>query len=376
MKKQNFLIALALLVVSATIFFTGAFVASVVGVNPLVAGSVLAGVGLVKFYVAAFSNGAHAQNLFLSSIDITELATNLGAYHREHRDLIFSDLLLDEDFTQDLNVMDDVTDELPLPNLNLIDLTKPANPAVFSPTANAVVFGSRTLKVRGIKVDLLLIPQVLEKTWLGKMKKASDPWDMPFEAYIMNYINSKITEEIRLASLYKGVYNAAGVTPTDNFNGFLKLIADEITAATLTPVVTGAITSANVINNVELTYDNLSDAVKAKPTIMKVSPTIFDWYIRKYRVDYGKNIDYSGMAKGKVTIDGTMCDIVREPGLSGSQRLIVTLKDNFVYGVDSTNGYSLDVQKFDRSLKVLIDFKAGVQFSQITGGVLAVNDQV
>jgi hypothetical protein len=372
MKSRNFLIALSLL----PIFFAGAFLGSAAGFDPVNAGLAFAGLAVVRVVLPSLIPGIKmASGMLATSIDISALATALGAYHREHRDIIFNEMLLDEDFTQDLEVLDDITDQLPLPNLSLTDLTKPANATTFSPTANALAFNARILQVRGIKVDLQLIPQVLEKTWLGKQKRATDPWDMPFEAFIMSYINSKITSEIRLKSLYKGVYNGAGTTPTDNFNGFLKLIVDEITATTIAPVVTGAITSANVIDKVELTYDALGDAYKAKPSIMKVAPVIFDWYVRKYRVDYGKNLDYTGMAKNKVTIDGTMCDMVREPGLSGSQRLICSPKENFIYGVDSTSGYSMDVQKFDRTLKILIDFKAGVNFSQVHARALAVNDQ-
>jgi hypothetical protein len=315
-------------------------------------------------------------NVLASSIDISALATALGAYHREHRDELVAEILLDEDFTQDLEVMDDVTDELPLPSLALTDLIKPANATTFSPTANALAFGARTLKVRGIKVDLQLIPQVMEKTWLGKMKKSTDPWDLPFEAFIMQYINSKIKENLRLQAIYKGVYNAAGTTPVTTMDGFLKLIADEITATTIAPIVTGAITSTNVVDKLELTYDGLGDAYKGVPTIMKVNSQIFDWYNRKYRTDFGSNQDYKGMQRMRRPLDGTLCELVREPGLGTSQRVITSVKENFVYGVDSANGYSLDVQKFDRTLKVLIDFKAGVNFKEINARALAVNDQV
>lgn len=365
MKKQ-FLIVMAL----GFTFMLGAFIGQAAGLDP-----VAAGVGLTAFSGAKLLFDSPLQGVMLSSIDLTELATKLGAYHREHRDILVSELLLDEDFTGDLEVFDDVTDELPLPNLALEDLTKPADPTTFSPTANALKFGARILKVRGIKVDLLLIPQVLEKSWLGKMKKANDPWDMPFEKYIMDYINSKIREELRLRAIYKGVYNAAGTTPDDTMTGFLKIITDEITATNITPVVTGAITSTNVVDKLEATYDGLSEAAKGKPTIMKVNPQIFDWYNRKFRVDFGANQDYKGMQRQRRDLDGTLCTLVREPGLGTSQRVITSLKENFCYGVDSAKGYSLDVQKFDRSLKVLIDLKAGVEFAQL-GGVLSVNDQV
>lgn len=355
-------------------FFAGALIGQAAGFDPIVSGGVLAGASALKFVM--LPNQQLVGGLMFTAIDLTALAAALGAYHQEHRDELVSELLLDEDFTADLNVMDDVTDELPLPSLALDDLTKPADPTTFSPTASSLNFSARILKVRGIKVDLLLIPQVLEKSWLGKMKKSNDPMDMPFEKFIMNYINSKITSELRLKSVYKGIYNGAGTTPADTMTGFLKLIADEITATNITPVVTGAITSTNVVDKLEATYDALGEAYKGKPTIMKVNPQIFDWYNRKYRVDFGTNQDYKGMAKLRRPLDGTMCEIVREPGLGTSQRVIASPVENFVYGVDSASGYTLDVQKFDRSLKILIDLKAGVQFAQIHARALAVNDQV
>jgi hypothetical protein len=362
----------------ALAFMLGAFVGSLTGdpVVTMAAGSGVSLVHMVHVGIVQIPSFTLPTGVLASSIDISALATALGAYHREHRDELVAEILLDEDFTSDMEVMDDITDELPLPSLALDDLIKPANATTFAPTANAIDFNARTLKVRGVKVDLQLIPSVLEKTWLGKMKKANDPLDMPFEAFIMNYINSKIKENLRLKAIYKGVYNAAGVTPADTMDGYLKLIADAITATTIAPIVTGAITSANVVDKLELVYDGLGDAYKGVPTIMKVNSQIFDWYNRKYRLDFGGNQDYKGMQRLRRPLDGTLCELVREPGLGTSQRTICSVKENFVYGVDSANGYTLDVQKFDRTLKILIDFKAGVNFKEIHARALAVNDQV
>lgn len=347
------------------------FIGFASGFEPIPFIAVVAIIGLVRLIIGNRQSSVVAN----TSIDITALAAALGAYHREHRDELVTEILLDDDFTQDMEVMDDVTDELPLPSMALTDLIKPADPVNFTPTANALAFGARTLKVRGIKVDLLLIPQVLEKTWLGKMKSAKDPVDMPFEAFIMSYINSKIKENLRLQAIYRGVYNAAGTTPLTTMDGYLKLIADEITATNIAPIVTGAVTSANVVDKIEQTYDGLGEAYKGASTIMKCNPQIFDWYNRKYRLDFGGNQDYKGMKSMRRPIDGTNCELVREPGLGTSQRLICTPAENFVYGVDTANGYTMDVQKFNRSLKILIDLKAGVQLKEIHARALAVNDQ-
>lgn len=347
------------------------FIGFASGFEPLPFIAVVAFIGLFRLVIGSRQSSVVAN----TSIDITALAAALGAYHREHRDELVTEILLDDDFTQDMDVMDDVTDEVPLPSLALADLIKPADPTTFTPTANALKFGARTLKARAIKVDLLLIPQVLEKTWLGKLKSTKDPVDMPFEAFIMSYINSKIKENLRLQAIYRGVYNAAGTTPITTMDGFLKLIADEITATNIAPIVTGAITSANVVDKLEATYDGLGEAYKGVPTVMKVNPQIFDWYNRKYRADFGSNQDYKGMKTMRRPLDGTLCELVREPGLGTSQRVIASPAENFTYGVDTANGYTMDVQKFDRSLKILIDLKAGVNFKEIHARALAVNDQ-
>jgi hypothetical protein len=312
----------------------------------------------------------------MSSIDISVLNSKLGAYLRTNKDVLIAKTLLNQSLEDRFEVMDDCKDEVPLPNLSITDIIKPADPTTFSPTANALKFGARTLKARSIKVDLLLIPDVLEKTWLGKYKKAgSNPMDLPFEAFIMDYIAQKAQENLHLKAIYKGVYNAAGTAPGDTMTGLLKIIADEILATNITPIVTGAITADNVITSLEAVYDGLGEAYKASPTQLIVNPTIYNWYNRKYRAAYGANTDYAGMG-GKLMLDGTQCEVIAEPGLGTSQRVIATSKENKVYGVDTVGDTAkIRTQEFDRSIKVMMDFKAGVEFKEISSEALSVNDQ-
>jgi len=320
---------------------------------------------------------AGQEGLAFSAFDISALNTALGAYFRKDKDVLISEMLLGMGIEDRMEVWDDVKDEVPLPNLGIDDLVKPANNTTFTGTASSLNFGARILKARRWKVDLLLVPGDLEKSWLGsKMKKGTSNVDVPFEQFIMDYIIAKVQENIRLKALYKGVYNAAGTTPTDIMDGLLTLITAEITATTVVPIVTGAITSANVIDKLELVYDGLGEAYKSVPTQMLVSPTIFDWYVRKYRLDFGGNMDYSGMQVGKVNIDGSLCTIVREAGFGSSQRVVCTPKQNIVYGVDSI-GEENDIksQEFERTIKLMVDAKSGINLKEINARALAVNDQ-
>lgn len=318
------------------------------------------------------------QGVLRTSLDITALNTTLGAYFRKSKTELLTRALMGMDIDDRITVWDDCKDEVPIPRLFTDDLVKPANDTTFAASTNALDFSARILKVRRWKVDLLLIPGALEKSWLGAYKKkGSDAYDMPFEEYVMREIITRVNENIRMKALFGGTYNAAGTAPVDIMDGLKKIIADEITATTITPVVTGALTSANVVDNVYLTYDDLDEAVKAMSTQMLMSPSVFDMFVRKWRSLYGSNNNYGGINQNEFQLDGTNCMLKREPGLGTSQRLITTTKSNIIYGVDSL-GEENDIksQVFERSIKLMIDAKSGVNFADIGDGYLAVNDQV
>jgi hypothetical protein len=360
------------LIALMTTFLFGSFMGTAAGLDPLVSGTVFTGLAMLS---------TMPQGALLSALNLSDLTTKLGDYHREHRNILISEILLDESFDEKFEVLDDITDELPLPSMNITDIVKPANPVTFSPTSNALVFGARVLKVRGCKVDLQIVPQQLEKTWLGKMKRANDPWDMPFEQFIWSYIIQKAKENIHLQGIFRGEYDATGTTPIDTMDGFLKLVADEIGDSNITPVLTGPITENNVVASLLKVYDSLGEAYKNQTAVMKVNPQIYDWYSRKFAPVLNSSLvatDVAAMLANPLTrsmpLSGTNAILQREPGLGQSQRVMCSLKENFVLGVDTLNNYSFDVQKFDRSIKILIDFKVGVQFKEIHGRALAVND--
>lgn len=309
----------------------------------------------------------------MSALNLTELNTALGAYYRANRGILIGELTLGANFQNRFEVWDSVKDELPLPKLSIADIVKPGN-TTFNATANAIVHSARIAKVRHCKVDLLITPSEYETTWLGNLRKnGQNNSDMPLQQFIFNSVFAKANENIYRTAIYGGTHNASGTSSIDVMDGFLKIIADEITATNLTPVVTGAITSTNVEAKLLSVYDALDEAYKNVPVEMKVNAQIYDWYIRQQRSTYGGNVDY----QIRTSLYGTSCTLIREPGLGTSQRLICTPKNNMVYVTDSQSDSStVDTQIFDRSIKLLIDFKAGVQFKEVNNNVLTVNDQV
>jgi len=313
-----------------------------------------------------------------AAIDFTDLASSLGAYYRQNDDGIMSQLMLGMDIEDRITVLDGVKDQQPLIHSVTGNLVKPGgDPTSFSATANAFDMQPRILQVRPWKIDLTFYPQLMERQWLGYLKSnGSDPTEMPFAEFFFEEITKKANENIRLAALFGGSYNASGTAPADIFDGYLEIIADEITATNITPVTTGVVSQATVIGDVEDTYDNLHEAAKGVPGQILVSPELFTWYVRQYRADHGGNANYTGAAQNEVMLDGTQWTIKSEAGLGSSQRIIATTVENLVYGVDTAGEEnSIRVEQNRRAIDVMVDAKAGVQFRDISTRALSVNDQ-
>jgi hypothetical protein len=324
----------------------------------------------------------------LTSITVSEMASALGDYCRKFSNKLISEILLADDVTQNFTVYDNIKDELALPNMSITDIVKPMDYTSFDPSTDALKFGARVLKVRDWKVDLLLYPKILEKQWTGLMnQKGSDPLQLPFEQYIMDYIIRKAQDNLRFNSYFQGIYNGVGTTPTDVMDGFIYLISSEADGGGLDPVSTGASSSSTIVDDLLKVYDNLGEAYKAVPTQCFLSPTMFDWYVRKTfvltnsQLTSGSNLTQAGLVN-RVPLVGTNCTLIREPGMGTSKLIAISPKENWAYGCDSmTDVETIRVQQFERSLKIMIDGKSGVQFNEVRndsqGNIpLSVNDQV
>lgn len=311
----------------------------------------------------------------MSAINVTALAATLGVYARDHN---FSDIVtqafVEDDFVRKFDLQLGITNQRPMPNLTVGELSKPFADGSFDPNADTLAFDARILTVEHAKADLLIKPYELYNTWLGLSKTPGfDPKELPFEKFILDTIAKKIRDEVHLQMIYNGV-KAAGTTPVDVMDGFLKLVADEITATNLTPVVTGAITVSNAVDSVEAMYDQLGSAYKKMGGVFRMSDTLSNLYKRNYRNAYGANTNYDEFDRMKV--DGTNWVIEPDYGMEGSGRIIATPKDNFTLGMDLESDISdMEIQIFERSLKILTDYSIGAQFKEVNDNALVVNDQ-
>lgn len=325
------------------------------------------------------------------SLDLTALTGNLGGYCRENSGQLFGDMLLDLDGSLQragITVLDDIKDEYVLPNMLVGDLIRPGDYEAFTPRENAIAIGSRTLKVQPAKADLMIYPQQFEKSWLAYNRRGKgtmkDFEQVPFYQYIIDQVMKTIRKEIRLAT-WRGVYNAAGTTWADTCDGVLKKLSDAVTAGKLVEVVTGTVTAANVLDAVEKVARGLGDAYAEEPGVVVVSRTLFNWYISIKESDAGRSLSINelsggtnGAGQAQVYVRGTNLRLVMEPALGTSQRIIAYTESNLYAGTDTLSEINqVDFQKFNRGIKMLVDFKWGVEFALINTEhkPVAVNDQ-
>jgi hypothetical protein len=308
----------------------------------------------------------------MSSIDLTKLNNTLGEYCRSNKENLLQSILVDNVSFQNMTPMAGIKDEEPILDLDMGDLIKPYS-KTWSPEADKIDAVPRIMKVRTLKVEVELEPLKYEKTYLGHfMKEGTSPENLPFEKFLMDKIAQKAKEQVETQGVFKGIYNSAGTTPADTIDGLNKIVSDEITAANLSPVVTGAITQANAVESLETFFEVVPEEWRETPFKMFVSPQIKHWYNKDYRAKFGA-VSHNNEFDKKF-IEGTNCEIVSSPGLNGSQRIHLTPAWNIFWGTDLvTDMGNVDVERNHWTLDIMMSFKVGVQIGALK--YYWVNDQ-
>lgn len=301
----------------------------------------------------------------MASVNISALNTALGSYARQNKVDIFSKILT-ESTSQYFTPITGAIDQLPLAKLTTGSILKPyATGGGFSATNDALVFGARILNARRISADVEIVPLDLYNSWLGQLAGAppSSPFDIPFEQFIMDAISRQATADLEAAA-WNGLYDNSGTTAEDCMDGIEQLVtaavtSGEIPAGNVTSYT--AITSSNALDEVKKIKAKIAPQYRNKPMYAFVSMAIYDNYMDDYQTSVGPlvyNKEYN-----QVFIEGTQTQIVPVAGLVGVNRVIVTPKENMVFGYDIEGGASnILTQEFNRTIKVMMDFRAGVNF--------------
>ena len=209
--------------------------------------------------------------------------------------------------------------------------------------------------------------------------KKPDDWAFPRWIY-NNLVIPKMTEEMELSLIYKGVRVApttgtAG-TLAGSCDGLAKKIADAITGSRITPITTGALTSTNAVDKVKTFVNGMPDLHRNRPGNIYMSPTnaryIADILLDTYKVN--ANIDPMSDIM-KLRVPNTNKTIVGLPSMEGQGRLIYSPRENMV--VVRRRGEAaipqMRFESFERKVKGLCEFHRGYGFE--FGTEMFVNDQ-
>ena len=298
----------------------------------------------------------------MAGIDFTGLPDKMKAYSlREGESLLSTILIDDQEFLNYMDLLVDVVDEQALTQMYIDSVLQPGGKDEFNAKGTAQ-FKNRIGKVRDCKIDFTLTPKQINAMWksyLGRINKSKrgDVYDAPLQQYILEKISSKGKEELRLAAMFKGVFNDAKTASNRVFDGILPLLSDAGIIDAKQIFAGAPVTQANAIDQLEGVADKVPSQYVNTDIVALVEPDVAKFYNRDYRATYGTKQDYSGFEHK--LLDGTRIEIVPEPGLAGTGAILMTPRNNFVWMTGELNSQdAFIIEKRRRNIDIMADFQA------------------
>lgn len=360
------LIMFSLLVV----FTIGATIGQALGVNPI-----LSGVG----FTAGVAGIQHASKFSMKGIamtgvpDMAVLVAQIGEYFQKYSNTIFLKATSDITFENYMAGRGGVTSQYVSTSARFGKFLQPYQ-REFTP-AGGVQFVPYIGTARMIKMDGLI--DNMDELWNSYLyflaDEAKAPKDYPFVVWYVNQIVIPgIKEEINAISVNGAYVAPTAGTPGDSIestDGVFTIITNEIDDDNITPVyLTGTLTTSNVYDKVKAFQRSLPSVYKKQKGIIFMSEEIAEWYVDAFTQEHGTMMDYKGEAN-RLRVYGTNFEIQPLAELNGSQRLLSTPvgpQGNLLKLYDQiTLPSAFRVQEFDRSVKLLGEFKRGYSFETL-----------
>lgn len=225
-------------------------------------------------------------------------------------------------------------------------------------------FTDRVLTAFQSKWDFDFDPEEFRNTYLANQSGA------PFYEQSINHVAKAFLDDIQRNTLYLGSRNASGTTSAAIADGWGKTIADLITATTLAPVVTGAITDANGVDKFEQMVTNVPTWMREAGFVIYCSYAKFDNFRKNYRTAF--NFQFDKNAEGQYKMDNLNVEIRPVAWMGTSSRLIATLPDNLVFGTD-VERVQVAASQRRNIIEVRLMMPVGTQIQDLEA--IVVNDQ-
>lgn len=303
-----------------------------------------------------------------STPNVAALAGYAGKYEKK----IFSTLRNALDILKDTTVIPGIKNKLNLTKLEVAEGVR-AYREDFDAGDNDLTYTPRVIETELLKRDMRINPLKYRETWMSEvMKPGVNPQDLPFAQYVFSAIAEQVASEIN-NSAYLAV-KGDGSTVAKTFNGHGTIIANEITAGNIVPIVTGVPTANNAVEIAEEMMKSMPVKYRQHGFDILCSYAYWDLYQANYRERFGKELMTN--TDGFFFIDSTKKKVKLNPvtWMNDSMRLIASPIQNIITGVDAVGDFDriLTETRFEL-LDLRMLFALGCQIRDLAA--LRVNDQ-
>ncbi len=240
-------------------------------------------------------------------------------------------------------------------------------------TSGSVALSERILEPKELQVNLQLCKQEFVDSWMALQLgySAFDTIPASFNDYLISYVGGKVAEATE-----QNIW--AGTAVNGQFAGFQTLFSASIAAGgagAVLPaksgsvIISGSVTSANVISIFNSVVDTIPDTVYGKEDLLLYVGT---GVAKAYQTalgggSTGVNGYNNQLTVGEKPYNFNGIDIVMCPGMSAN-KIVAAQKSNMFFGTGLLADYNevkvLDMSNIDGSqnYRIVMRFTSGVQF--------------
>jgi hypothetical protein len=240
-------------------------------------------------------------------------------------------------------------------------------------TSGSVALSERILQPKELQVNLSLCKQEFVDSWEAMQLgySAFDTIPANFNDYLISYTGGKVAEATEIAIWQ-------GTSTNGSFLGFETLFSASVAAGGASAVlaaksgsivISGSITSANVIEKLNSIVDTIPNAVYGKEDLLLYVGT---GVAKAYQTalgggSVGANGYNNQLTVGEKPYNFNGIDIVMCPGMSAN-KVVAAQKSNLFFGTGLLSDYNevkvLDMANIDGSqnFRIIMRYTAGVQF--------------
>lgn len=311
-------------------------------------------------------------------IDIASVNNTSVKYKKEIQTL---DMLSANAMLQHFTLVSGVTDSIVLSHMIPGDNNSRGYDGTFTADKKIGTIVPRTLTVRPIVYELSDEPERLRRTFLTEVRGAVENPES-FYRWLIDWCIAKASEELYNV-LMVADYNSgtAGSHINLAFDGLETIIADEITATNIS-AANGNLYDPGAVYTSANTGDLLLAQWRAMPATFRmkggdchISVDMGDLYDDWYKAEH----DAPPMVDtaGQTFLDGTngKCRLIRHSNIA-NQRVIMTRKENIVYGTDKMSDMS-SLRAFESGnpylFTAVMKYVFGIQIVTLDKSMFSVN---